>query len=60
MEGVGDVKVPAENTHAVENKIQAWLSKMNGINVGGGKAGNDGVELSTKGIGKGEQVLDKV
>ena len=54
IEGVGNVKVP------VENKIQAWLSKMDGINVGGGKAGNDGVELSTKGIGKGEQVLDKV
>ncbi|WP_339229365.1 hypothetical protein [Aeribacillus sp. FSL K6-2833] len=47
MEGVGDVKVP------VENKIQAWLSKLDGINVGGGKAGNDGIELSTKGTGKG-------
>jgi len=45
MEGVGDVKVP------VENKIQAWLSKLDGINVGGGKAGNDGIELSTKGKG---------
>jgi len=45
MEGVGDVKVP------VENKIQAWLSKLDGINVGGGKSGNDGIELSTKGKG---------
>ncbi|WP_242513852.1 hypothetical protein [Aeribacillus pallidus] len=46
IEGAGNVKVP------VENKIQAWLSKMDGINVGGGKAGNDGIELSTKGTGK--------
>ncbi|WP_339212347.1 hypothetical protein [Aeribacillus sp. FSL K6-3256] len=46
MKGAGNVKVP------VENKIQAWLSKLDGINVGGGKAGNDGVELSTKGTGK--------
>ncbi|MEK4180764.1 hypothetical protein NSQ61_14705 [Aeribacillus sp. FSL K6-1121] len=45
IEGVGNVKVP------VENKIQAWLSKMDGINVGGSKAGNDGVELGTKGTG---------
>ncbi|MGG3846409.1 RNase A-like domain-containing protein [Aeribacillus composti] len=45
IEGAGNVKVP------VENKIQAWLSKMDGINVGGGKAGNDGIELSTKGKG---------
>ncbi|XCS10231.1 hypothetical protein GBG21_12895 [Aeribacillus pallidus] len=45
IEGAGNVKVP------VENKIQAWLSKMDGINVGGGKAGNDGIELSTKGMG---------
>jgi hypothetical protein len=33
MEGVGDVKVPAENTHAVENKIRAYLSKVDGVNL---------------------------
>ncbi|MEK4383585.1 TNT domain-containing protein [Aeribacillus sp. FSL K6-2848] len=33
MEGVGDVKVPAENMHAVENKIRAYLSKVDGVNL---------------------------
>ena len=33
MEGVGDVKVPAENTHVVENKIRAYLSKVDGVNL---------------------------
>ncbi|MEK4174701.1 AHH domain-containing protein [Aeribacillus sp. FSL K6-1305] len=52
MEGIGNVKVPVENTNGLENKVRAYLSEKTGLNLGGGKAGNDGVELSTKGTGK--------
>jgi hypothetical protein len=52
MEGVGDVKVPPKNTYGLENKVRAYLSEKTGLNLGEGKAGNDGVELSTKGTGK--------
>jgi len=52
MEGVGNVKVPPENTNGLENKVRAYLSEKTGLNLGEGKAGNDGVELSTKGAGK--------
>ncbi|WP_051291424.1 hypothetical protein [Fictibacillus gelatini] len=31
---MGKVSIPAENTHAVENKIRAVLSKIDGINLG--------------------------
>ncbi|MGG3897771.1 hypothetical protein [Aeribacillus composti] len=51
MEGIGDVKVPPENTNGLENKVRAYLSEKTGLNLGGSKAGNDGVELSTKGTG---------
>ncbi|MEK4381932.1 polymorphic toxin type 47 domain-containing protein [Aeribacillus sp. FSL K6-2848] len=49
MEGVGNVKVPPKNTYGLENKVRAYLSEKTGLNLGEGKAGNDGVELSTKG-----------
>ena len=52
MEGIGNVKVPPENTNGLENKVRAYLSEKTGLNLGEGKAGNDGVELSTKGAGK--------
>ena len=52
MEGIGNVKVPPENTNGLENKVRAYLSEKTGLNLGEGKAGNDGVELSTKGSGK--------
>ena len=52
MEGIGNVKALVENTNGLENKIQAYLSEKTGLNLGGSKAGNDGVELSTKGTGK--------
>ncbi|WNF34519.1 hypothetical protein RI196_07665 [Aeribacillus composti] len=52
MEGVGNVKVPPKNTNGLENKVRAYLSEKTGLNLGEGKAGNDGVELSTKGAGK--------
>ncbi|TVZ75978.1 hypothetical protein FB379_1431, partial [Aeribacillus composti] len=58
MEGVGDVKVPAENTHAVENKIRAYLSKVDGVNVGGNKVNNDGFEYNIKDMGTGESTID--
>ncbi|MBL5767777.1 hypothetical protein B5V88_15455 [Heyndrickxia sporothermodurans] len=28
--------MPVENTHAFENKVSAMLSKVKGVNVGGG------------------------
>ncbi|WNF33350.1 hypothetical protein RI196_01130 [Aeribacillus composti] len=50
MEGIGNVKVPPENTNGLENKVRAYLSEKTGLNLlGEGKAGNDGVELGTKG-----------
>ncbi|WP_339194794.1 hypothetical protein NSU02_06305 [Aeribacillus sp. FSL W8-0870] len=52
IEGVGNVKVPPENTKGLENKVRAYLSEKTGVNLGGSKAGNDGVELGTKGTGK--------
>ncbi|REJ21788.1 MAG: hypothetical protein C6W54_16570 [Bacillaceae bacterium] len=52
MEGIGNVKVPVENTNGLENKVRAYLSEKTGLNLlGEGKAGNDGVELGTKGTG---------
>ncbi|MDR9795255.1 hypothetical protein Q4O60_01850 [Aeribacillus pallidus] len=51
MEGVGNVKVPPKNTYGLENKVRAYLSEKTGLNLGEGKAGNDGVELGTKGTG---------
>ncbi len=52
MEGIENVKVPPENTNGLENKVRAYLSEKTGVNLGGSKAGNDGVELGTKGTGK--------
>ncbi|BBU39224.1 hypothetical protein APP_15160 [Aeribacillus pallidus] len=52
MEGIGNVKVPPENTNGLENKVRAYLSEKTGLNLGRGKAGNDGVELGTKGTEK--------
>ncbi|MED1443651.1 hypothetical protein P4U24_18045, partial [Aeribacillus composti] len=52
MEGVGNVKVPPKNTNGLENKVRAYLSEKTKVNLGVSKAGNDGVELSTKGAGK--------
>ena len=51
MEGIENVKVPPENTNGLENKVRAYLSEKTGLNLGEGKAGNDGVELGTKGTG---------
>ena len=60
MEGIENVKVPPENTNGLENKVRAYLSEKTGLNLGEGKAGNDGIELSTKGTGKTVDDLIKV
>jgi hypothetical protein len=35
---VGKVRIPVENTHAVENKLKEVLSRINGVNLGSGNS----------------------
>ncbi|WP_249927471.1 DNA/RNA non-specific endonuclease, partial [Heyndrickxia sporothermodurans] len=53
---MGNAQKPVENTHAVENKVSAMLSKAKGVNVGKGKVkGSSGVNEVKTFVDKGQQ-----